>query len=78
MIPRSINPIKQEIEELETMETKLWVRHTKAARALIDAGKQHASMEIRYIFSPTDPRFANNLQALSATCKGRRQVKKID
>lgn len=43
MIPKSINPIKQEVEELEELETKLWIRHTTAARALIDAGKQHAS-----------------------------------
>ncbi|KAK6386125.1 hypothetical protein LTS17_001699 [Exophiala oligosperma] len=64
MIPKSINPIKQEVEELEELETKLWIRHTTAARALIDAGKQHAS-------------FVRDLQAKTESEKDRLTEKEI-
>ncbi|OAL40505.1 hypothetical protein AYO20_00241 [Fonsecaea nubica] len=63
-LPKFMNPIKQEIEELEKMETKLWVRHTTAARALIDAGKPHAS-------------FVRDLQAKTESEKDRLTEKEI-
>ncbi|EUC28729.1 hypothetical protein COCCADRAFT_108388 [Bipolaris zeicola 26-R-13] len=42
VLPKALNPIKRKVEELEEMETQMWIHHTTVARVLIDSGNPNA------------------------------------
>lgn len=83
VLPKALNPIKRKVEELEEMETQMWIRHTTVARVLIDSGNPNASKKsfgqahLDILYSGTCLGFVRDLQDRAANEKDRLTEKEI-